>query len=125
MNLLPQPLFTVLSLGVTAALVGALIAAMSNWLGDRSRRKFEIQRWRAQFYLQPKLEAIRALHAAMVTGHNELNTRAKALVPRTVEEHQRFVQRPVDDFLSALTLAEIYLDEETSKLMHEVLGVLS
>jgi hypothetical protein len=50
--------------------------------------------------------------------------RAKAVMPRNVDEWDRYIKTPKEEFFRALTLAEIYLDKETSDTMHEVLGAV-
>jgi len=123
MNLSTQPLWLVIvSLGVTGSVIGAVVAAVASRLNDRSRRHFELQRWRADCYLGPKLEALRKLHQALVRSHYEINMRAKARMPQTLHEYRDMVERPEMEFFAALTIAEIYLDSETSKIMHAVLG---
>jgi hypothetical protein len=118
-----QPLWLlIVSLGVTGSIVGAVVAGVASRLNDRSRRRFELQRWRAEFYLRPKLEALRNLHVALVRSHYEINMRAKSRMPQNVQEYRDVVERPEMDFFAALTVAEISLDSETSTLMHSVLG---
>jgi hypothetical protein len=125
MNLAAQPLWLIiLSLGLTGSIVGAVVAAVASALNDRSRRRFELQKWRAEFYLRPKLEALRNLHAAMVRSHYEINMRTEARKPQTVQEYREQVERPEMDFFGALTIAEIYLEGDTSKVMHAVLGTV-
>lgn len=60
----------------------------------------------------------------MVRSHYELDLRAKARTPKTDQEYRDFVEHPETEFFEALTIAEIYLDSETSKVMHEVLGAV-
>jgi hypothetical protein len=125
MSLAAQPLWLViLSLGLTGSIVGAFVAAVASALNDRSRRRFELQKWKAEFYLRPKLEALRSLHAAMVHSHYEINMRAKARIPQTIQEYREQVERPEMEFFGALNVAEIYLDSDMSKAMHVVLGTL-
>jgi hypothetical protein len=119
----PQPLWLVLvSLGITGSIAGAAIAATAGWLNDRSRKRFELRRWRAEFYLRPKLEALRNLHAALVRSHYEINMRAKSRMPQTLEDYRDVVEGQALEFFAVLTIAEIYLDRETSDLLHDVLG---
>ena len=123
MNAPAQPLwFLFLSLGVTGSIVGAVVAGVTSVLNDRSRRRFELRKWQAEFYLRPKLEALRQLHAAMVRAHYEVNMRAKARMPRTVQEYREQVEQPEMDFFGALTGAQIYFDAETADIMRAVLG---
>lgn len=123
MNFGSQPLWLILlSLGVTGSIVGAIIAATASVLNDRSRRRFELQKWRAEFYLRPKLEALRNLHLAMVRSHFEINLRAKARMPKNLEEYQEQVVRYEMDFFEALTLAGVYMDSSTDEALHKVLG---
>lgn len=118
-----QPLWLVIvSLGVTGSIVGALVAAIASGLNDRSRRRFELQRWRAEFYLRPKLEALRNLHAALVRSHYEINMRAESRMPQNLQEYRELVERAEMEFFAGLTIAEIYLDDETSEVMRVVLG---
>jgi hypothetical protein len=114
-----QPLWLfILSFSVT----GSIIAAVASGLNDHFRRRFELQKWRAEFYLRPKLDAIRNLHTTMVRSHYEINRRAKASMPENLKEYGEQVQRYEVEFFEALTQAEIYLDAETSKALHDVLG---
>jgi hypothetical protein len=123
MSLSPQPLWLVIvSLGVTGSIVGGVIAAVAAVFNDRSRRRFELQRWRAEFYLRPKLDALKNLHVAMVRSHYEINLRAKARMPQTEQEYRDLVERQEMEFFGAFTIAQIYLDSETRKLMDAVLG---
>jgi hypothetical protein len=125
MNMAAQPFWLViLGLGITGSIVGAITAAIASALNDRSRRRFELRKWRAEFYLRPKLEALRNLHAAMVHSHYEINMRAKARMPQTIQEYREEVERPEMEFFGALNVAEIYLDSDMSKVMHAVLGTL-
>jgi len=120
----PQPLWQlILGLSLTGSIVGTVVAAVASYFSDRSRRRFELQRWRAEFYIRPKLEALRQLHAAMVRSHFEINMRAKARM-QNEQEYRELVLRPEIVFFEALTVAEIYLDSDTSKLMHAVLGAV-
>jgi hypothetical protein len=80
--------FVILSLGITGSLVGAVVAAVASGMNDRYRRRFDLQKWRAEFYLRPKLEALRSLHAAMVRSHYEINLRAHARMPRNDQEYR-------------------------------------
>jgi hypothetical protein len=84
----------------------------------------ELRKWRAEFFVTPKLEALRALHAAMVQSHYQINMRAETVMPRNVDEWDRYIKTPKEEFFRALMLAEIYLDKETSDTMHEVLGAV-
>ena len=121
MHLTTEPLWQfILGLGLT----GSIVAAVASMLNDRFRRRFELQKWRAEFYVEPKLKALRTLHAAMVNSHYEINMRAKALMPQTAEEYRENVERPAKRFFKALTMAEIYLDDDTQKAMRTVLGNL-
>jgi len=43
-------------------------------------------------------------------------------MPRNLQEYQEQVKHPEMEFFEALNIAEIYLDSETSKSMHGVLG---
>lgn len=123
MNFTAQPLWLVIfSLGVTGSIAGAIVAAVANRLNDRSRRRFELEKWRAEFYVRPKLEALRNLHAAMVRSHYEINLRAKARMPQSIPEFREQVERFETDFFGALNVAEIYMDGDTSKALHAVLG---
>lgn len=125
MTVSSQPLWLViLGLGITGSVVGAVIAAVASWMNDRSRRRFEKRRWRAEFYLRPKLESLRTLHAAMVRTHYELNIRAKARMPQNIVEFREQVETRETEFLHALTSAEIYLDQELSKDLRAVLGAV-
>jgi len=74
------------SLGNYRLGVGAVVAAVASRFNDRSRRHFEVQRWRAEFYLRPKLDAMRNLHAALVRSHYEINLRAKSRMPQNIQE---------------------------------------
>ena len=123
MNVSSQPLWLViLSLSLTGSIIGTVVAAAASTLSDRSRRRFELQKWRAEFYLRPKLEALRNLHAAMVRSHYEIYIRAKARMPETLQEYREQVERYEMDFLGALNVAEIYIDSDTSEPLHAVLG---
>jgi hypothetical protein len=123
MTLASQPLWlAILSLGLTGSIVGAAIAAVASALNDRSRRAFELRKWRAEFYLRPKLEALRNLHGAMVRSHYEINMRAKSRMPQNSQEYREQVERYEMDFFGALNVAEIYMDRDTSKALHAVLG---
>lgn len=81
----------ILGLGITGSIAAAVVAAFAGWLNDRSRQRFELQRWRAEFYLRPKLEALRNLHAALVRSHFEINRRAKARMPQNDQEFRNLV----------------------------------
>src|ERR1039457_1397205 len=114
MNMAAQPFWLViLGLGITGSIVGAITSAIASALNDRSRRRFELRKWRAEFYLRPKLEALRNLHAALVHSHYEINMRAKARMPQDITEFEEKVRHWETEFFYALTTAEIYLDEET------------
>jgi hypothetical protein len=116
-----QPVWLViLSLGIS----GSIVAAVATVLNDFFKRRFELRKWRAEFFVTPKLEALRALHAAMVQSHYQINRRARAVMPRNIDEWDRYIKTSEDRFFEALTLAEIYLDNETSDIMHEVLGAV-
>ncbi|MBV8775034.1 MAG: hypothetical protein JO166_22265 [Deltaproteobacteria bacterium] len=118
-----QPLWLlILSLSITGSIVGTVIAAVANGLSDRSRRRFELQKWRAEFYVRPKVEAFRNLHAAMVRAHYEINMRAKARMPQSVQEYREQVETVEMDFFRAHTLAQIYYDADTGNMMRAVLG---
>lgn len=125
MGIVSQPIwFVVLSLGITSSIVGTIIAAVATRLNDRSRRRFELQKWRAEFYLRPKLEALRNLHAAMVHCHYQINMCADTRMPQTIQEYREQVERAEMEFFGALNVAAIYLDNDMSKLMHAVLGTV-
>jgi hypothetical protein len=125
MGLSSQPLWLViLSLGITGSIVGAVVAAIASALNDHFRRRFELRKWRADFYLRPKLEALKNLHVAMVRCHYEINMRAKARMPQNIQEFREQVERREMEFFDALTTAEIYLDSEMSKVTHNVLGAV-
>jgi hypothetical protein len=116
-----QPVWLViLGLGIS----GSIVAAVATVLNDFFKRRFELRKWRAEFFVTPKLEALRALHAAMVQSHYQINMRARAVMPRNIDEWDRYIKTSEDGFFEALTLAEIYLDKETSDIMHEVLGAV-
>lgn len=118
-----QPLWLViLSLGLTSSIIGAVVAAVASAWNDRSRRRFELQKWEAEFYLRPKLEALRNLHATMVRSHYEINKRAKARMPENLQGYQKHVKRYELDFFGALNFAEIYMDGDTSTAIRAVLG---
>jgi hypothetical protein len=120
MNSAAQPLWQViLSLGLVSSLVGALLS----WLQDRFRRRAELKKWRAEFYIRPKLEALRTMHAATVKAHYGINMRAGAVGgPRTQAEYQSEVKSLEMDFFNAFTLAQIYLDQSQVNAMREFLG---
>ena len=116
-----QPVWLIiLGLGIS----GSIVAAVATVLNDFFKRRFELRKWRAEFFVTPKLEALRALHAAMVQSHYQINMRARAVMPRNIDEWDRYIKTSGDGFFEALTLAEIYLDKETSDIMHEVLGAV-
>jgi len=73
--------------------VGACVAAVASALNDRSGRRFEVQKWRAESYLLPKLDALRNLRSAMVHSHYEINMRATRM-PQTIQEYREQVERP-------------------------------
>jgi hypothetical protein len=50
--------------------------------------------------------------------------RAKAIMPRNADEWDRYIKTSEEEFFKTLTRAEIYLDKETSDIMHEVLGAV-
>jgi hypothetical protein len=71
-----------------------------------------------------KISALHELRQALTRGHNEINRRAMAEMPRTEEEFRTQVEIHVFNFLDAMTMAEIYLDKDTLDLMRAVLGSL-
>src|ERR1700722_10339590 len=79
----------ILGLGLT----GTLIAACTGGFNDPSRRSFELQRRRAEFYLLPKLEALRNLHAALGRSHFEINRRGKGRMPQNDQEFRDLLER--------------------------------
>jgi len=85
---------------------------------------FELRKWRADSYLRPKLEALRNLHVAMVRCHYAISRHAKARMPQNIQEFREQVERREMEFFDALTTAEIYLDSEMSKAIHNVLGAV-
>jgi hypothetical protein len=71
-----------------------------------------------------KMSVLHELRQALTKGHYEINRRAKAVMPRTEEEFRTQVEVHEFNFLGAMTMAEIYLDEATRDLMRVVLGSL-
>lgn len=121
----PQPLWQlILGLGLTGSIVGAVVAAVASALNDRTRKRFELQKWRADFYLRPKLEALRDLHAAMVRCHYEFVRAEPQTETLKLQEYQEQVERPERDFFATLNVAEIYIDPESMGIMRVVLGAV-
>src|ERR1035438_3241646 len=88
-----QPVWLViLGLGIS----GSIVAAVATVLNDYFRRRFELRKWRAEFFVTPKLEALRALHAAMVQSHYQINMRARAVMPRNIDEWDRYIKTSED-----------------------------
>jgi hypothetical protein len=109
---------------LSSAVVGTVVATGAAVINAYLTRRFEHKKWYAQFFLTPKLDALRALHAALIKSHYEINLRAVADRPITLRDFKEQAEAPKDKFFQALALAEIYMDEESSKEMHAVLGAL-
>jgi len=120
MNPAPQSVFVVvLSLGVA----GSLLAAILSWLGTRFHRRSEVRKWRADFYIHPKLDALRKMHEATVKAHYGINMRAAATsLPASLDEYRTTVEALERDFFEAFSLAAVYLDESQAVVMSEFLG---
>ena len=103
-----------------AAVIGATIGAAAAGVNGWFQRRFEKRKWYADLLMKPRLEALRNLHRHLVESHYAINLAR----PQTRDEHKQQVQIPVNEFFNALAIADVYLDEETRKVMRAVLGSL-
>jgi hypothetical protein len=130
-----QGLLAVIGAGVAVVGAGTLFAAgmkianeyfkrRAERKTERARRRYDRQKWYAEFFLAPKLEAFRNLHTALVRTHFELNLRANMGRPATLADYKEQVEAKERNYFDAMTVAEIYMDDETNRIMHEVLGAI-
>ncbi len=105
---------------VLGATIGAAAAGINGWF----QRRFERHKWHSDLFVRPQLEALRNLHRRLVESHYAINMRVSAARPRTLTDYERWVEDPKNDFFNALVVADLYLDDETKKLMQAVLGSL-
>ncbi|MCU1261625.1 MAG: hypothetical protein JWO80_4510 [Bryobacterales bacterium] len=105
------------------ALVTLYLKSRSDRANEQVKRDHDLTKWRAEFYLAPKLEALRTLHKSLVGSHFQINLQAN-LTPRAQADYSLNVETPKEEFFNALTTADIYLDEDSKKLMYAVLGSL-
>lgn len=105
------------------ALVTQYLKSRSDRLNEKVKRDHDLRKWRAEFYLAPKLEALRTLHKSLISSHFQINLQSN-LKPRTQVDYSLNVETPKESFFNALTTADIYLNEDSKGLMYAVLGSL-
>jgi hypothetical protein len=106
-------------ISASAALLGMGVSQFSEW----TKRRREGRRWYATFFLDRKLDALNALHAALVDCHFAMNFYGN-VPPRTLQEYKDKIQPKEEAYLRARVLASLYLDDYGEKVMAEALGAL-
>jgi hypothetical protein len=102
-----------------AALLGMGVSQFSEW----TKRRRDGRRWYATFFLGRKLDALNALHAALVDCHFTMNFYG-SFAPRTLQEYKDKIQPKEEAYLRARVLASLFLDDRGEKIMAEALGAI-
>lgn len=98
----------------TAAILGAAVPQIFQTLN----RKFEIQKWKAEFYMHGRIDAITSLHVAAYDLHETLSSlNIELATPGPIEQiafHQlsKTGQEKYDAFHKALLFSTAYLEED-------------
>lgn len=106
--------------------IGSLINEYLRRRLDREKQKADRQRWYAEFFIKPRLEALRNLHSTFVRCHFALNAHAGLNVPSTMTVHdfEQEVKAKEKEYFDALTLADIYLETGDRAAMYKALGAV-
>lgn len=96
--------------GGTIGIASALVTAVANHFNLRKRLTSKNQRRLAEFFLDKKVEALTDIHARLTSCYTVLGNALQDPSGYTWDDVRTEVHPPIDDFETAITVGDIYLD---------------
>jgi hypothetical protein len=116
---------------LTETILVGIITAASTLLGvwitqhyETRKRESEERRWYADYFLGKKIDALNNLYATLVDCHFAINFYGNC-PPLTLQEFKDKVLSKEEAYLRSKVMASIYLNDETDKIMSEVVGAFN